>query len=84
MRIFNWFSNKKDGQISNHSKITVKKVLDFTKTYEELKPFFALFVHYFKSVLDSEKEIELKVKKIQSKTLLRALLTTRSSSENSV
>jgi hypothetical protein len=68
MRIFNWFSNKKDGQISNHSKITVKKVLDFTKTYEELKPFFALFVHYFKSVLDSEKEIELKVKKIQSKT----------------
>lgn len=49
-------------------KITTKKVLGFTKTYEELKPFFALLTHYFKSVADSEKEIEQKVKEIQSKT----------------
>jgi len=68
MKIFNWFSNKKDEQSSGGGKITVKKVLDFTKTYEELKPFFALFLHYYKSVSESEKEIELKLKEIQSKT----------------
>lgn len=68
MGIFNWFSNKKDGQTSNSGKITNKKVLDFTKTYEELKPFFILFIHCFKSVLNSEKEIKQKVKKIQVKT----------------
>jgi hypothetical protein len=62
MGIFNWLSNKKDGQI------TVSKALDFSKTYEELKPFFALFVHCFKSILDSEKEIEQKVNEIQTKT----------------
>jgi hypothetical protein len=68
MGIFNWLSNKKDGQTSSGGKITTKKVLDFAKTYEELKPYFALFVHYFKSVLGSEKEIEQKVKEIQTKT----------------
>ena len=68
MGIFNWFSNKKDGRTSSSSKITAKKFLDFTKTYEELKPFFALFIHCFKSILDSEKEIEQKVKEIQAKT----------------
>lgn len=68
MGILNWFSNKKDGQTSSSSKITTKQVLDFTKTYEELKPFFALFVHCFKYILASEKEIEQKVKEIQVKT----------------
>lgn len=68
MKIFNWLSNKKDGQTSSSSKITNKQVLDFTKTYEELKPFFALFVHCFKSILASEKEIEQKIKEIQAKT----------------
>jgi len=33
-----------------------------------LKPFFALFIHCFKSILDSEKEIEQKVQEIQAKT----------------
>lgn len=42
--------------------------MDFAKTYEELKPFFALFIHCFKSILDSEKEIEQKVQEIQAKT----------------
>lgn len=68
MGIFNWFSNRKDGQTSSNGNITVNQVLDFAKTYEELKPFFALFMHCFKSVLDSEKEIEQKVKEIQVKT----------------
>lgn len=68
MKIFNWLSNKKDGQTSSGGKITTKKVLDFTKTYEELKPFFALFVHCFKNIPASEKEIEQKVKEIQTKT----------------
>jgi hypothetical protein len=68
MEILNWFSNKKGAQTSGSSKITAKKVLDFTKTYEELKPFFALFVHSFKSILNSEKGMEQKVKEIQSKT----------------
>lgn len=69
MRIFNWFSNNKNGASSDGGgKVSVKKVLDFTKTYEELKPFFALFIHCFKSILDSEKEIEQKVKEIQTKT----------------
>ena len=68
MKIFNWLSNKKDGQTSDGGKITAKQVLDFSKTYEELKPYFALFVHFFKSVLDSEKEIEQAVKEIQVKT----------------
>lgn len=67
MGIFNWFSNNKV-QSSSEGKITAKQVLDFSKTYEELKPYFALFVHFFKSVLDSEKEIEQAVKEIQSKT----------------
>jgi len=68
MKIFNWLSNKKDRQTSNSSKITAKQVLDISKTYEELKPYFALFLHFFKSVLGSEKEIEQKVKEIQTKT----------------
>ena len=68
MKIFNWLSNKKDGQTSGGGKITAKQVLDFSKTYEELKPYFALFVHFFKSILGSEKEIEQKVKEIQTKT----------------
>lgn len=68
MGILNWFSNKKDGQISGSSKITTKQVLDFTKTYEELKPFFALFTHCFKHILASENEIEQKAKEIQVKT----------------
>lgn len=42
MGIFNWLSNKKDEQTSSSGKITAKKVLDFTKTYEELRPFFTL------------------------------------------
>ena len=36
MKIFNWLSNKKDGQTSGGGKITAKQVLDFSKTYEEL------------------------------------------------
>ncbi|PIU46694.1 hypothetical protein COS93_01940 [bacterium (Candidatus Gribaldobacteria) CG07_land_8_20_14_0_80_33_18] len=67
MGILNWFSNNKT-QSSKNGKITAKKVLDFAKTYEELKPFFALFIHCFKSILDSEKEIEQKVQEIQAKT----------------
>jgi len=67
MGIFNWFSNNQ-GQSTNKGKITAKQVLDFSKTYEELKPYFALFVHFFKSALDSEKEIEQAVKEIQTKT----------------
>lgn len=67
MGIFNWFSNNKT-QSANKGKITAEQVLDFSKTYEELKPFFALFVHFFKSVLASEKEIEQKLKKIQATT----------------
>ncbi len=67
MGIFNWLSSSK-AQSTNSGKITAKQVLDFSKTYEELKPYFALFVHFFKSVLDSEKEIEQAVKEIQSKT----------------
>lgn len=69
MGIFNWISNnKKSNQTRSDSKITEKKVFDFVKTYDELKPFFALFVHCFKSILDSEKEIKQKIKEIQSKT----------------
>lgn len=68
MGIFNWFSNKRDGQTISSGKITAKQVLDFAKTYEELKPFFALFVHCFKYILASEKETEQKVKDIQTKT----------------
>ena len=68
MKIFNWLSNKKDGRTSGGGKITVEQVLDFSKTYEELKPYFALLVHFFKSILDSEKEIERRVKEIQTKT----------------
>ncbi len=68
MKIFNWLSSKKDRQTSSGGNITAKKVLDFATTYEELKPYFALFVYYFKSVLDSEKEIEQKVREIQTKT----------------
>ncbi|MCX6813591.1 MAG: hypothetical protein NTV77_03930 [Candidatus Azambacteria bacterium] len=67
MGIFNWFSNNKT-QSTSKGKITAKQVLDFSKTYEELKPFFALFVHCFKHILASEKEIEQKVKEIQNKT----------------
>ena len=68
MNIYNWFSNKKGGQALSDSKITVKNGLDFAKTYEELKPFFALFVHCFRNILADEKEIEQKVKQIQDKT----------------
>jgi len=68
MKIFNWFSNKKDVRTSSSGEITAEKIFDFTKTYEELKPFFALFIHCFKSILDSEEKIKRKVKEIQSKT----------------
>jgi len=67
MKIFNWFSNKKL-QITNNGKITDKEVLNLAKTYEELKPFILLFIHCFKSILDSEKEIGQKIKEIQVKT----------------
>ncbi|KKP34416.1 MAG: hypothetical protein UR23_C0039G0002 [Candidatus Roizmanbacteria bacterium GW2011_GWA2_32_13] len=53
--------NKKD-------KITTEDILDFAKTYEDLKPFFALFIHYFKFTLDSEREIKVKIEEIQKKT----------------
>jgi hypothetical protein len=68
MGIFNWLSNKKIGQASGGDKITAKQVLEFSKTYEELKPYFALLVHFFKSILGSEEEIERRVKEIQAKT----------------
>lgn len=67
MGIFNWFSNNKT-QPTNKGKITAKQVLDFSKTYEELKPYFVLLLYFFKSVLDSEKEIGQAVKEIQAKT----------------
>lgn len=67
MGIFNWFSKNK-AQSANKGKITAKQILDFSKTYEELQPYFALFVNFFKYVLDSEKEIEHAAKEIQSKT----------------
>ena len=59
---------QKDGESHSGGKITMKKVLDFSDTYEKLKPFFALLTNYFRSVSDSEKEIHRKVKEIQSKT----------------
>jgi len=68
MKISDLFSNKKTRKSQNGSKITTKKILDLTKTYEELKPFFALFIICSKSILDSEKEIEHKIKEIQIKT----------------
>lgn len=70
MGIFNWTSNKKtnDKTSSKKEEITVEKALAFSKTYEELKPFFALFLHCFKSIFDSEKEIRVKLKEIQTKT----------------
>ena len=68
MGIFNLFSDKKVNQTPSSDKIPAKKILNFIKTYEELKPFFALFVHCFRHILASEKEIEQKVKEIQAKT----------------
>ncbi len=63
MKIFSWLS----GQTSSDGEI-IANVLDFSKTYEELKPYFSLFIHFFKSVIDSEKEIEQAIKEIQEKT----------------
>jgi len=68
MRIFDRFLRKKDAQTSRNGKITVKEILDFAKTYEELRPFFAFFVYCFRNIVDSEKKIEQKVKEIQTKT----------------
>jgi len=70
MGILNWISNKKkdDKTSSSKEKITVEKTLAFSKTYEELEPFFAHFLHCFKSIFDSEKEIRTKLKEIQTKT----------------
>ena len=71
MGIFDWISNKKNRAATAVSKgdpITVEKALNFSKTYEELKPFFALFVHYFKVLFDSEEKIVAQMKDIQSKT----------------
>ncbi len=47
----------KDRQTLSNSKFTTKQALDFSKTYSELKSYFALLVHFFKSVLDSEKKL---------------------------
>jgi hypothetical protein len=71
MGIFDWISKNKNKVASAASKggpITVEKALNFSKAYEELKPFFALFVHYFKFLLDSEEKIVAQIKDIQSKT----------------
>lgn len=70
MGILNWISNrKKDKKItSKDDEITVEKALDFAKTYQELEPFFTLFVHCFKYILDSEEEIRTELKEIQTKT----------------
>lgn len=71
MGIFNWILNKKkDDNISLKKKeeITVEKALAFSKTYQEMKPFFASFLHYFKYILDNEEEIIIKLKEIQTKT----------------
>lgn len=49
-------------------KITTEDILDFAKTYKDLKPFFALFIHCFKFILDSENEVEEKIEGIQKKS----------------
>ena len=53
---------------SKKDKITTEDVIELTKAYGDLKPFFAFFIHCFKAILDSEKEIEEKIKEIQKKT----------------
>ena len=70
MGIFSWISNKKrsDETSSKKEGITVEKALAFSRTYQELKPFFGLFLHSFKYILDSEEEIRTKLKEIQIKT----------------
>ena len=65
MGFLNLFSKTRT---NDHSEISATRVSDFTKTYEELKPFFSLLVYYFKYVIASEKEVVRKVKEIQTKT----------------
>lgn len=65
MTFLNFFSKT---QSSNANKITADKVIDFVETYEELKPFFTLLVYCFKHIVESEKEIEEKIREIQTKT----------------
>lgn len=44
------------------------KVTDFVKTYEKLKPFFALLVHCLKHIEKSEDQIQEKIERIKRKT----------------
>lgn len=69
MKIFGWLlkSNNDSGD-STEGKITVDKALDLAKAYEELKPFFGLFLHFFKNVADSEANIQKKLEAVQAKT----------------
>jgi len=68
MGIFGWFSKNNTSTPASGGDITVEKALNLAKSYETLKPFFGLFVHFFKNVADSEKDIQQKLEDIQART----------------
>jgi hypothetical protein len=68
MGIFSWISDKNNKAPLNNGVVSTEKVLVFSKTYNELKPFYTLILHCLKYVFDSETEIRTKLKEIQDKT----------------
>lgn len=71
MKIFNWFSNRKDdnSSTSNHGKrITVEKARAFAIEAEKLRKFYVFLKRYIEFLLSTEKEIEAKIKGIKEST----------------
>ena len=71
MKIFNWFSNRKndDSSTDSHGKrITVGKALAFAKEAEKLGKFYVFIKHYIEFLLSTEKEIGTKIQEIKDKT----------------
>jgi len=71
MKVFNWFSNRKDDNSStvNHGKrITVEKALAFDREAEKLGTFYVFLKHYVEFLLRTEKDIEAKIKEIEEST----------------
>jgi hypothetical protein len=71
MKIFNWFSKRKNDNSStaNHGKgITVEKALAFAMEAEKLGKFYVFLKHYIELLLSTEKEIDAKIKEIKDST----------------
>lgn len=71
MKIFDWFSNRKNdnSSMTNHEKrISVRKALAFAEEAEKLGKFYLFLKHYIDFLLSAEKEILAKIQEIKDRT----------------